>query len=85
MPVLTVSAATIALGRTFRAVNRAIETLVEAKALTPVKGGQRNRVFEARELIDAFTALERQLSSPDGNTRTSRPARPVPARPRRRG
>jgi Fic family protein len=84
MPVLTVTAATNAIGRTFRAVNRAIETLIGAKVLTPVKGGQRNRVFEARELIDAFTALERQLASPDGNTRTSRPARPVPARPKPR-
>ena len=29
----------------------------------------------------AFTALERQLASPDGNTRTSRPARQVLPRP----
>jgi Fic family protein len=85
MPVLTVRGATDALGRTFRAVNRAIEMLVEAKILTPVKAGQRNRVFEARELLGAFTALERQLASPDGDTRTSAPVRPVPARPRRRG
>jgi hypothetical protein len=71
MPVLTVTAATKALGRTFRAVNRAIEILVEAKVLTPVKAGLPNRVFEARELIDAFTALERQLASPEGNTQTT--------------
>jgi Fic family protein len=32
------------------------------------KPGQQNRVFEGRDLIDAFTALERQLASPDGNT-----------------
>jgi Fic family protein len=82
-PVLTVKSAARVLGRTFGAVNRAIETLVEAQVLTPVRIGQRNRVFEARELIDAFTALERQLASPKGNTRTSEPARPVPRRPRR--
>lgn len=83
MPVLTVRRAMEALGRTFRAANRAVEMLVEANILTPVKAGKRNRVFEARELLGAFTALERQLASPDGDTRISAPVRPVPARPRR--
>ena len=83
MPLLTANSATDALGRTFSAVNRAIDILVEAKILTPVKTAQRNRVFEARELIDAFTALERQLASPTGDTRTSPPVRAVPSRPRR--
>lgn len=83
MPVLTVGGAAKLLGRTFRAVNGAIEALVDAKILTPVTASQRNRVFEARELIDAFTALERQLASPERNTRTSPPVRPVPRRPQR--
>ena len=83
MPVLTVSTAADVIRRTFPAVNRAIDALVDAKVLTPVNAGQRNRVFEARELIDAFTALERQLASQDANTRTSPPSRTVPARPRR--
>jgi Fic family protein len=87
MPVLTVRGATETLGRTFAAVSGAIDTLVRAKILAPVKAGHRNRVFEARELIDAFIALERQLASPDGDTRSSAPERAVPARPtqRRRG
>ncbi len=84
MPVLTVSEATRVLGRTFSAVNRAIEMLLKAQILTPVKAGRRNRVFEARELIDAFTALERQIASPEGDTRTSTPVRSVPDRPQRR-
>lgn len=42
--------------------------------------GRRNRAFEAPEAIAAFTALERQLASPDGNTRISAPARVVPRR-----
>ena len=37
--------------------------------------GRRNRAFEAAELIEAFTALERQLASPRGDTRVSGPAR----------
>jgi Fic family protein len=83
MPVLTVNGAAGVLKRTFPAANRAIEALVEAKVLTSVNAGQRNRVFEARELIDAFTALDRQLASQAGDTRTSPPLRSVPARPRR--
>ena len=33
--------------------------------------GRRNRAFEAPEIINAFTDLERQLASPDGDTLTS--------------
>ena len=36
------------------------------------------RAFEAHEIVDAFTDLERQLASPDGDTLSSAPARPVP-------
>jgi len=42
--------------------------------------GRRNRTFEARELIDAFTDLERQLASPTGDTRAAPPSRRVPRR-----
>ena len=31
--------------------------------------GRRNRAFDAVEFIDLFTSLERQLASPDGDTR----------------
>ena len=41
----------------------------------------RNRAFEAHELVDAFTAFERRLASPEGDTRVSTPARRVPGRP----
>jgi hypothetical protein len=40
--------------------------------------GRRNRAFEAHEIVDAFTDLERQLASPEGDTLSSAPARPVP-------
>ncbi len=51
-----------------------------AGVLTQANAGRRNRTFEAPELIDAFTALERQLASPAGDTRVSVPARRVPRR-----
>jgi hypothetical protein len=58
----------------------AAERLVDAGILRQVYAGRRNRTFEAPEVIAVFTALERQLASPDGDTRTSAPARTVPRR-----
>jgi hypothetical protein len=42
--------------------------------------GRRNRAFEAPEVISAFTALERRLAGPSGDTRTAPPTRRVPRR-----
>ena len=82
-PVLTASTAAELVGRSFQATNQAIERLVEAGALAQVSVGRRNRAFEARELVEAFTALERRLASPEGDTLVSPPARVVPRRPAR--
>ena len=79
-PVLTVSTATELLGRSFQAANQAVGQLMEADVLDQITVGRRNRAFEAPELIEAFTALERQLASPEGDTRVSGPARHVPRR-----
>jgi Fic family protein len=77
-PVLTTSGAAILIGRSFPAVNNAMSTLVNAGVLRQVTIGNRNRAFEAPDIITAFTALERQLASPDGDTQISRPRRRVP-------
>jgi Fic family protein len=77
-PVLTVESAATLVGRTFKPANAAIQRLVEAGILQQITIGQRNRAYEAPEIIEAFTALERQLASPDGDTRTSSPSRTVP-------
>jgi hypothetical protein len=58
----------------------AIDRLVGAKILQQINVGQRNRAFEAPELIQTFTELERQLASPTGNTRSAAPTRRVRAR-----
>ena len=79
-PVLTVAGAARLIGRSYPQTNAAIERLVEAGVLSQVTVGRRNRAFEASAIIDAFTDLERQLASPDGDTRSSDPARPVPPR-----
>lgn len=80
-PILTVDGAATLIGRTFNPANEAIQRLVEAGILRQVNIGRRNRAYEAPEIIAAFTALERQLASPEGNTRTSKPVRKVPERP----
>lgn len=80
-PIVTVQSAAALVGRSVQAVNEAIPRLVDAGVLKQTTVGQRNRAFEAPELIDSFTALERQLASPDADTLTSRPTRRVPYRP----
>lgn len=81
-PVLTVTAASQLLDRSFTAVNNAMDTLLEAGVVRQVTVGKRNRAFEASEVIDAFTDLERQLGSPAADTRTAPPIRPTPDRRR---
>jgi Fic family protein len=79
-PVLTVDSAAALIGRTFKPAAEAIQRLLDADIVRQVTVGRRNRAFEAPEVIAAFTDLERQLASPAGDTRTSRPARRVPRR-----
>ena len=79
-PILTVDSAAALIGRTFKPAADAIERLVDAGILEQVTVGRRNRAFEAPEVIAAFTDLERQLASPEADTRTSKPVRTVPRR-----
>lgn len=79
-PILTVRSAAALIDRSEQAANEAIPRLVGAGVLEQITVGRRNRAFEARELVDAFTDLERQLASPGGNTRISEPTRTVPRR-----
>ncbi len=77
-PVFTVAAAAALLDRSFAAANEAIKRLLDAGAIRQVGMGARNRTFEAREIVTAFTDLERSLASPAGNTRQSPPVRKTP-------
>ena len=79
-PVLTVATAAELTGHSFQAANQAIDRLVGAGVLVQVNVGRRNRAFEAPELIDVFTVLERQLASLAGDTLVSGPVRRVPER-----
>jgi Fic family protein len=79
-PILTVTSAARLIGRSFTAANDAIRRLSGVGILRQITIGRRNRAFEAPEVIEAFTALERQLASPGGDTRISEPVRRVPRR-----
>jgi Fic family protein len=79
-PVLTAESVAALIGRTFKPANDAIQRLVEVGILRQITIGRRNRAFEAPEIIEAFTDLERQLASPGADTRTSPPSRLVPRR-----
>ena len=79
-PIVTTATAATLIDRSFHATNQGIARLVDAGILQQVTVARRNRAFEASEVIDAFTDLERQLASPAGDTRTAAPARTVPRR-----
>jgi hypothetical protein len=65
-PVLTVGSAANLIGRSFPQTSDAIQRLMSAGVLSQIKAGQRNRVFEAPAIVNAFTGLERQLDLPAG-------------------
>jgi hypothetical protein len=44
---------------TFKPANEAIQRLVQAGILQQITVGRRNRAYEAPEIVDAFTDLER--------------------------
>jgi Fic family protein len=79
-PVLTARSAAALIDRSEQAVNEALSRLVDAGIVSQTTVGRRNRAFEAPDLIHAFTDLERHLASPEGDTKSSAPARPVPSR-----
>jgi Fic family protein len=79
-PIFTVTAAAALVDRSFAAANEAIKQLLDAGAIRQMSTGTRNRTFEARDVVTAFTDFERSLASPGGDTRQSPPVRKTPAR-----
>lgn len=77
-PMFSVNTMSKTINRSFPATNLAIERLLEAGIVKSSKKGKRNRVFEAPDIINEFTLLERRLASPAHDTKIKRPVRPVP-------
>jgi len=63
-PVLTVPGAARLIDRTFQATNDAVARLESAGVVRQITVGRRNRAFEAKAVVDAFTAFEQRLSRP---------------------
>ena len=79
--VITVESAARLIGRSAMRTGEAVNRL-EATGIVRQRnvGRQRYRVFEAADVIDLFTGLERALASPSGDTATAPPNRRVPRR-----
>ncbi|HVE45941.1 MAG TPA: Fic family protein [Acidimicrobiales bacterium] len=83
-PVMSVESASALIGRSKARTTEAVNTLAEAGVLRQRNvGRQRYRVFEAPDVLDLFTGLERSLASPGGDTANVPPVRQVPASPER--
>ena len=80
-PIVTIAELRALTDRSTQRIQEAVERLEQIGILTPVKvGRQRKQVFQARDIIEAFNDLERQLASPAGDTHVEPPTRTVPAR-----
>lgn len=80
-PVVNAAGLARLTDRSFEAANNALQRLLEAGIVAEVDRRKRGRVYEARQIIEEFTGLERRMASPSGDTRTAPPSRPVPYRP----
>ena len=81
-PIVTVQSACKLIGRSAARTADAVNALAASGVLRQRNiGRQRYRVFEATEVLDLFTGLERTLASPTGYTMSGRPVRLVPQRP----
>lgn len=75
-PIVSVATAAALIGRAFTGTFQAIVRLTEAGILTRARAGrQRGQIYEARDIINAFIALERRLASPASDTKIALPAR----------
>ena len=81
VPVITVDSAARLIGRSAMRTGEAVNRLEAAGVLKQRNvGRQRYRVFEATDVLNLFTGLERALASPTDNTATAPPTRRVPRR-----
>jgi hypothetical protein len=66
-PVTTVYSASALIRRDEQTVSDAILRLVDAGVLTPTTVGRRTCAYEAADLVETSTDLERRLAHPDGD------------------
>ena len=84
-PVISVASAARLIDRSQEATRLAIKSLVDASILSQNAKNRKSSIYTAQEVLDAFTAYERALAAPGGDTATAKPAHNVPLRvPRER-
>lgn len=82
-PIVTVESASKLIGRSKARTTDAVNALAKAGVLKQRNiGKQRYRIFEATDVLNLFTVLERALATPGGDTRREPPVREVPRRPK---
>jgi Fic family protein len=82
VPVLTVESAAGLVDRSTVRTGEAVNRLAAAGIVRQREvGRQRYRIFEVPDVLALFTALERSLASPTGDTSVQPPVRRVPGRP----
>ncbi|HZT11602.1 MAG TPA: Fic family protein [Candidatus Baltobacteraceae bacterium] len=80
-PILTIADAQRLTGGSKSSVIEAMRRLEAANVITLITAGrQRGQSYQAKDVVDAFLDLERQLASPAGDTLIETPIRNVPAR-----
>ena len=84
-PVISIESGARLTGRSREAVRQAVATLVDAGVLYQSAKNRKSNIFAARDILDAFTAYERSLAVPGGDTAVEKNVRRVPQRPPRRG
>lgn len=81
-PVVSIASAARLTGRSHEAARLAVASLVQAGVLKRNSKNRKNNLFTADDVLNEFTALERALGTPGGDTVVVKPARAVPQRPR---
>ncbi len=79
-PVVSVASAARLCDRSNEAVRNAIPALMEAGVLHQTSKNRKSNIYCADEVLSEFTALERALGTPGGDTAVAHPARAVPQR-----
>ncbi|MBM6676064.1 Fic family protein [Olsenella uli] len=83
-PVISIESGARLTGRSREAVRQAVATLVDAGVLYQSAKNRKSNIYAARDILDAFTAYERALAVPGGDTAVEKSARHVPQRPAHR-
>ena len=79
-PVVSVVSAARLTGKSVQAARLALKQLEGMGILVQNAKNRKSNIYVAQEILDAFTAYERALAVPGGDTSSEKPMRPVPLR-----